>query len=298
MKRVLITGAEGFAASHLIKRLEKGFRVTGTYYLKEPERIESLFLDITDVDAVKTAVSAIKPDIVFHMAAQASGGLSYSNPMLTHSVNFGGTLNLLESLRLYAKDCAVIIPTSSDIYGFPDHLPVDEKHPIKPLNPYAASKAAVHFLCESYAETYAMRIIEARSFNHIGTGQSENFFIPGVIGQIKRIAGKSGTLKVGNLNLERDISDVRDVVEAYMLLAEAESGVYNICSGRAYRLKDLVEEIVKLSGKSIDIGTDPEKFRAGEPPVLYGSNAKIKKAVGWSPKRNLMKTLEWIYESD
>lgn len=295
MKRVLVTGAEGFAATHLIEALSGKFRITGTYFQKEPEKAESIFLDITDCEEVERAVSSIKPDIIFHLAAQASGWLSFSNPMLTHSVNYGGTLNLLESARKHAPKAAIVIPTSADIYGFPEYLPVDEDHPIKPLNPYAASKAAVHFLCKSYGETYGMRIVEARSFNHIGRGQSDNFFIPGTIAQIKSIKGKKGKIKLGNLNLERDFSDVRDIADAYIKLAGAESGVYNVCSGKPYRLEDLVKKIIEISGKEITVETDPKRLRGAEPEVFYGSNEKIFSETGWKPKRSIYKALEWIY---
>jgi len=296
MKRVLITGAEGFVASYLIERLAKSYLLYGTYFLKEVESIESLFLDITDQERVLQMINEIKPDIIYHLAAQSSGGLSFSKPMMTYSINVQGTLNLLEAARISVPDAVIIIPTSADIYGSPDYLPLDEKHPLKPSNPYAASKAAVHIICENYAKTFKMKIIEARSFNHIGRGQSELFFIPSMVKQIKDCSNSNGKIQAGNIDIKRDFSDVRDVVEAYEMMINAESGVYNVCSGKAFPLRKFIDHLIEYSGKKITIDINNTMKRNNEPENFYGSYKRLNSSIGWTPKSDIFKTLEWIYD--
>jgi len=298
MKRVLITGAEGFVASYLIQRLAKSYLLYGTYFLKEIESVESLFLDITDPDRVSQMVSEIKPDIIYHLAAQSSGGLSFSKTMMTYSINVQGTLNLLEAARISVPDAVIIIPTSADIYGSPDYLPLDEKHPLKPVNPYAASKAAVHIICENYSKTFGMKIVEARSFNHIGRGQAELFFIPSIVKQIKNCSKTDRRIQAGNIDIKRDFSDVRDVVEAYELMINAESGVYNVCSGQSLPLRGFIDHLIEYSGKNIIVDVNNAMKRDNEPEDFYGSYKKLNSAVGWKPKADILKTLEWIYDGE
>ncbi len=295
MKRILITGAEGFVAHYLIEELKNDYNIYGTYFLEKELDIENEFLDITNRESVDNLIKKINPDIICHLAAQSSGGVSLKNPYLTYSVNVLGTLNIFESVKNFNKKIKIFIPSSADVYGKPKYLPVDEKHPLYANNPYSSSKIIIENIAKQYIDHFNLNIILTRSFNHTGVYQDSRFFIPSVIEQIKK-AKNDDTIYVGNINIKRDFLDVRDVVKAYKQLFEIERGTFNVASGKSIELKKIIEHIIKISNKNIKIQISQDKIRKNEVQEIYGSYELINKTIAWKPKINILHTLEWMFE--
>lgn len=291
--KVMITGAEGFVASYLADVMPRGSELLGTYFLNTKREYRTEFLDIRDPGAVDSIIGDFKPDLIYHLAAQASGGVSIREPYLTYTVNFSGTLNILESVRKNHRDCRIIIPSSSDVYGDPAYLPMDENHPLSASNPYSSSKSILENAIAQYTQHYGIDVVLTRSFNHTGRGQDARFFIPSMIRQISETKD-GGTVRTGNLDVKRDFLDVRDVVKAYRMLIDADAGVYNVCSGKAFSLREVLEFIIELSGKDITVLKDPERVRKHDPEEIRGTYSKLHKATGWEPATDIMKTIEWM----
>lgn len=305
--KILITGIAGFVGSHLAERLlKKGVEVFGTYLPGESlENIQeirrSLHLsncDITRFDQLSRLVKRISPDQIYHLAALSSVGKSFSNPLDTIETNIRGTLYLLETVRNLEKRTKVLVVGSSDMYGkvLPKEIPITEERSLLPVSPYGMSKAAGDLLAYQYFKSYGVYAIRARAFNHTGPRQRTGFVIPDFASQIAKIeAGQMPpALKVGNLSSKRDISDVRDVVRAYLsLMGKGKAGeAYNVCSQEAYIIKNVLKILLSLSKKKIKVKLDKKKNRPAEIPILVGDNSKIRKATGWKPKITMEKTLE------
>ena len=304
--RALITGIVGFAGSHLAAELlESGYEVYGTQLKGESrEKIRGLIksisisnLDLTNSSATRRLVRRIKPDIVYHLAAVSSVGLSFNNPRLTFNVNLMGTLNLLEALRTIDTLTGILLVTSSDVYGVvkPSDLPLKESAAMKPVTPYGVSKAAVDMLGFQYFKSYGLPIIRVRAFNHTGPKQSPGFVVSDFCRQVALI--EAGRLKpvfsVGNLDAQRDISDVRDIVNGYKLLAEGgkKGDVYHLCSGRAVRIKKILDSVLESSNRKVKVKPDPRLMRPSETPRLIGDASKAKRAVGYRPTYKLAQTI-------
>ncbi|MEE9413881.1 MAG: NAD-dependent epimerase/dehydratase family protein, partial [Acidimicrobiales bacterium] len=239
--RAYVTGAAGFVGRHLCDHL----RSQGDTVLQADRSIDGL--DITDADGVRSSISQAHPDVVFHLAGQADVGSSWDSPTETFAVNLNGTLNVLAAARDAGVGRTVAV-TSADIYGRvePAQLPLDESTELRPISPYAASKAAADMACLQAFLGFGQDVVRVRAFNHLGPGQSDNFVASALAKRIaeNEITG-SAEVKVGNLSARRDFTDVRDVARAYRLIAlQATAGeVYNICSGTAHSIQELADRL-------------------------------------------------------
>lgn len=254
-------------------------------------------LDVTSDDSIVHAVKAVRPEWVFHLAAQSSVSASFAQPLATWDVNATGTLRLFEALdRVEIPQVRVLVISSAEVYGrVPDReQPIRETRPLLPTTPYGASKAAAEMAALQADARGRVSVVIARSFNHFGPGQEEHFALPSFARQLVRIRQGSTepVLKVGNLDVRRDLLDVRDVVHAYLRLMvnDASGQVYNVCSGQAHELRKLVDELVALSGTGARIEVDPARFRPVDIPLLVGDSSRIQ-SLGWQPKIPLRQTL-------
>jgi len=305
--RALVTGATGFVGKHLISYLvkEQGLEVLGLG-LRPPETFESLFdlafdyeqCDISDQSSVKHFIETFKPDFIFHLAAQSSVSLSWEEPERTLKINFLGLLNILQAVREAEIFPLIHIPCSSDEYGRvrPEELPILESQPLQPESPYALSKVFQDSLGEYYFNHYGLKIIRTRAFNHAGPGQRATFVCSDFARQIARIEKglSEPVIYVGNLEARRDFTDVRDIVRAYWLVANrGRAGeVYNVCSGKAFAIEEILDILLSLTKVVIKVEQDPQKTRRSDIPILLGDNTKIFQATGWKPEIPFEKTLE------
>lgn len=313
--RILVTGGGGFVGQHLLRLLmEEGEHAlfagtlsgspaeAGMLSEEERGRVGWLAMDVTSPASVEAALAESAPERVYHLAGQSSVAESFADPIATWEVNATGTLRLLDSLaRRSGPACRVLVISSAEVYGaVPEaEQPVRETSPLAPLTPYGASKAAAEMVSVQAAAT-GQPVVIARSFNHTGPGQEVRFALPSMARQLAAMKHISGEriLRVGNLEAERDFLDVRDVVRAYVLLLEhGESGTaYNVCSGRARALRELVEALVDVSGTGAHIETDPERFRPAEIPMLVGDPSRLS-TLGWKPRIELRQTLADLLEA-
>ena len=286
---ILVTGATGFAGSHLLDRLPAGSAVTAW---ARPggrpgrhERAQWRGVDVLDRAAVSRALRESAPQTIYHLAGAPHVGTSFSDPVEPLNINSVATHHLLEAVAEAAASARVVVVTSAMIYARGDQ-PHTEASPTIPSSPYALSKLAQDRLASIAAGDGTDAVI-ARPFNHTGARQDPSFSIPGFAEQIARIeAGeRAPALRVGNLDAERDILDVRDVVDAYMLLAaRGRRGMaYNICGGRAWRIGDLLEMLLKLARVRVSVEIDRERLRPIETPRLIGDNSRLR-ALGWEPR--------------
>lgn len=253
--------------------------------------------DITDGDACRTVLMPARPDYLFHLAALSSVGQSFSMGDRTFRVNVYGTHNILDAVRRRRNIKKVIIVSSSDVYGpvGKSDLPLKPLQPLNPVSPYAQSKAAAEYLARTYFDQYRLPTIIVRAFNHSGPRQSSNFVIPAFCKKIVNAerSRQKRAIGVGNLSVRRDISDVRDIVRGYRLLAEkgVAGKTYHLCSGTAYRIGDLLDRLIALSDTTIKISRDSKLFRKTDIPVLQGSYFSTRADTGWRPEITIAKTL-------
>lgn len=302
MTRALITGATGFAGSYLTETcLADGWEVHGTCIPEEAGRASGGLIlhavDLRDAAAVNDLVMAVKPDRVFHLAAQASVGQAWADPAATLTDNVVMTLRVLTAVRLAEGDARVLVIGSSEQYGRvePSSLPIVEEQPLRPVDPYGVSKVAVDYLALQHVLAYGMHVVRVRPFNHIGPRQRRGFVVADFaaqLAQIERIE-MPPILRVGNLEASRDFTDVRDVVRAYRLALDAGSpgAVYNVCSGRGVRIADLLSQLIALCTVAVEVQRDPEKQRPADNPVVLGSSAALTAATGWRTAIPLERTL-------
>lgn len=303
MKRVLLTGADGFVASHLIRELDRetGCRMIGIGLRERPSAeaadLDYRILDITDFEAVGGMVEAFRPDTVFHLAAQPSVAYSWKDPWKTYEVNVIGQVNLMESLRRAGLEPSFHVACSSEEYGrlAPETIPVSEEAALEPCSHYAVSKTAQEQLGLMYFRAFGWRVIVTRSFNQAGPGQSPDFVVSSFARQIARIeAGlEEPVIRVGNLEAMRDFTDVRDTAKAYRLLLQkgTPGTAYNVCSGRAVKIKEVLEILLELSGGEVVVEKDPDRQRPSDIPVLEGDNGLVRRDTGWIPSIPLEVTL-------
>jgi GDP-4-dehydro-6-deoxy-D-mannose reductase len=291
--KALITGAGGFVGPHLEAHLSQcGDDVVGLDLGSGP--------DLRDTDAWCQAVAEAEPEVIYHLAGWSDVGRSWSDPATTFAVNALGTVSVLEAARR-AGTSRVVMISSADVYGTvtPDVLPLTELHPVQPRSPYGASKQAAEAAALQYWRGHGLDTIIARPFNHLGAGQSLQFVASAFAGQIATAeAGGGNVLRHGDLSPHRDITDVRDVVRAYRLLAtDGEPGqVYNVCSGQTVSMQHLLDALLSLSNAPMDCHRDPELIRPIDLPVLRGSFAKLRTATGWEPEIHLDETLTVVLE--
>ena len=304
MERVLVTGADGFVASHLLTELsrETDWRLAGIGLKQGPSAevpgLEYRVVDITDYKMISDYLEKFRPDAVFHLAAQASVARSWEDPWSTYNVNLLGQVNLMESLLRLRLDTSVHIACSSEEYGkVPQgRMPLGEKMPLAPCSHYAVSKVAQEMLGLMYREAFDWRVLVTRSFNQAGPGQSPDFVVSSFARQVATIeaGGAPPVMKVGNLEARRDFTDVRDTVRAYRMLMEKgrPGAVYNVCSGVAPAISEILDMLLALSDSDIEVERDPARQRPSDVPLLLGDASLILKEIGWEPVIGLEQTLE------
>lgn len=277
--KLMITGHQGFVGTAAVAR-------TGADGLVDSD---GKSIDLKDAKAVARAVASNPPDHVIHLAAQTFVPDAFRDPRDTYEVNFVGTHNLLTALKQIGFKGRFLFVSSSDVYGplVETDLPATESTPLNPLNPYAVSKIAAEALCRYWCLAERMDIVVARSFNHIGPGQSPRFALADFSKTIVEIRKglRDPVLSVGDLDVTRDFTDYRDVIEAYLrLLDRGRTGeIYNVCSGREHRLKDAVYDLARLAGIGITLTIDPARCRKASQRRALGSAEKLKKDTGWTP---------------
>jgi GDP-4-dehydro-6-deoxy-D-mannose reductase len=300
--RVLITGASGFVAPHLVADLREAdvdeLWLTAKYEVDHPQlgRIDSL--DITDRSAVSEAVYRWQPDCIVHLAGIASPSDARRDPTVAWSVHLQGSLNIANSILEHIPQCSLLFAGTGMVYGgSARHGIVDERTLLDPIDEYAASKAAADLALGALAYR-GLRSIRLRPFNHTGPGQSESFVAPGFSMQIARIeAGlQPPVIRVGNLDAIRDVLDVRDVTRAYakaVLRAHefAPGTILNIASGSGVRMADILDRLLALSGKEIRIEQDSGRVRLSDIPKIVGDSSLAHQMLDWTPERSLNTTL-------
>jgi GDP-4-dehydro-6-deoxy-D-mannose reductase len=302
--RVLITGASGFAGRHASAHVRAaGAEVVGIGRHEPDAELQAAVsdwvrADLSDASSARDAVRAARPDYVLHLAAQASVAESWRDPSGTIQANVSSTVNLLDALAAEAPESRVLLAGSGEQYGpvAPERLPVTEDEPFRPQNPYAVSKCAVDIAAGFYADARGLHVIRARAFNHSGPGQHERYVVSSFARQIA-LAEAEGLAKVvvrtGDTRPSRDFTDVRDVARAYWLaLQTAPVGVYNVCSGRALSVADILAGLARLSDLTVEQITDPALLRKKEVMEIRGSHDRLTDATGWQPEVPLERTLE------
>lgn len=299
---ILVTGAAGFAGSHLLDLLgEAPARVVA---LRKPgigaetqaayPAIEWVEVDLLDRDSMRRTIGAVAPAAIYHLAGSPHVGQSWKAATDTLSVNVMGTHHLLEALRTEGLHSRVVVPSSAYVYRPAGH-PLTEDDAIESTSPYAISKVATELAAARAFRRDGIPAIVARAFNHIGPRQGPSFFASGVARQVALIeAGRlEPVIRVGNLESRRDVTDVRDTVRAYRALAEhGTPGVaYNVCSGQARTMRDVLEGLLALARVRVSVQPDPDRFRPKDTPLLLGDPSRIRRDVGWEPRIPIEQTL-------
>ncbi len=305
--RLLITGVGGFVGRHLAHTLarETDWELWGWARRPVnglPDRLQVAQVDLRDPEAVRQGLARLLPEGIIHLAAQSDVGESWRDPWGTFETNVRGTLNLLEGIRALGLRPRILVVTSNEVYGFirPEEVPIREDQPFRPANPYGVSKAAQDWLAALYAAAYAMPVVRARPFNHIGPGQDPRFVVPSFARQIAWIeAGlQEPVLRVGNLEAQRDFTDVRDVVRAYRLLLErGEPGeAYNIGSGRPRAIREVLEALLAMTPARVRVEVDPQRVRPVEVLISAADIARIRERLGWQPTISFEQSLRDVLE--
>lgn len=301
MSKGLVIGATGFVGSYLIEEMNScGME---TYATKLPhERLEHTQakiydLDILDKESIVALLLEIQPDYIFHLAAQSSVGLSWKNPGLTVDVNIKGSTNVMDAVReLYYKPRVLLIGSGEE-YGriLSGETPIREDNLLRPGNIYAATKACQNMIGSIYVQAYDMQLIMVRSFNHIGPGQAPIFVVSDFCKQVAEIEKgmREPVMYVGNLAVQRDFTDVRDVVKAYvkLILQGVPGETYNMGSGHAVEIRRILDMIVSFSEKEIRVEIDSNKLRPVDVPIIEADITKLHKLTGWEPQIGLEQTL-------
>lgn len=299
--KVLITGITGFAGSHLADyclSLDQPIEVIGICrWRSRRENIEHIEdaielheCDLRDASSVKSLLAATQPERIFHLAAQSYVPSSWNSPGETIITNVIGQLNLFEAMRELGSDASIQIAGSSEEYGLvhAEEVPITEDNPLRPLSPYAVSKVAQDMLAYQYFRSYGLKAVRTRAFNHTGPRRGEVFVTSSFAKQIAEI--ESGrhepVIYVGDLSPRRDFTDVRDVVRAYWLSLEhcAPGEVYNIASGKAYHIQEILDILLDNSDHDIEVREDPARLRPSDVPLLLGDSSRFCEATGWAPE--------------
>ncbi len=314
-KKALITGINGFVASHLTEfLLDKNYEVAGFDIVEDrlakasqlsrdlPKGVKVFIGDLRDERKVSETIRQFSPDLIFHLAAQSSVKLSFENPAETFSINIIGSLNILEAVSKLKTFPKTLLISSSEIYGQlkPEEVPVAEDAPLVPINPYAVSKATIDLMAYQYYKGYGLPVYWARAFSHSGPQQRTVAVLSDWAFQTAKIELGLTTpeIKVGNLDVTRDYTDVRDTVMAYYAILESgkPGQPYNVCSGKGYRLAELLEIITSFCSKKIMVVADPSRLRPVDIPILIGSPERLKADTGWEPKIGIEKTLRDTFD--
>lgn len=306
MKTALVTGISGFVGSHLAEfLLERDLEVYGPIrWRSRTENIEHIKdklhlidADIKDAHSMQTAIDETLPDYIFHLAAQSFIPTSWHAPAETLSTNIIGNANLLEAVRKSNCDPVIQIAGSSEEYGmvYPNEVPIKETNPLRPRSPYGVSKVAQDLLSRQYHMSYGLKIVVTRAFNHTGPRRGEPFVTSNFAKQIAEIEKglREPIVYTGNLNAQRDFSDVRDIVNAYWLSVQrCEFGeVYNICSERSRSIQSVLNLLLNMAMIKAEVKHDPKRMRPSDVEILKGDCSKFKKRTGWAPAIPFEKTM-------
>jgi GDP-4-dehydro-6-deoxy-D-mannose reductase len=285
--RVLVTGSRGFVGPWLKAHLSQ----SGDEVLELPASA-----DVTDLEVVRAAFRAAEPGAICHLAAQSSVGRSWEDPTRTVVVNVLGTLNVCTAAAALNRAPRLLLVSSSEVYGSvgPQDQPINEDQPLAPVTPYAASKAAAEMVGLQAWLGRRLEVVRARAFNHFGPGQRRGFVVPDLASQVAEAArGDLDRISTGNLEVSRDMTDVRDVVRAYrLLLLHGEPGeAYNVCRGEAVLISDLLRRLMELAGTNVPVWVDPDRARPADVPAQVGDPSRLRALTGWRPEVPLDGTL-------
>jgi len=297
-RTVLVTGISGFVGSHLSEKLlALGADVHGI--IRRRSSMQNIAAvkdelnlhpgDVSDAHSTVSILKEVQPSVVFHLAAQSFVPLSWQAPLETISSNITGTLNVLEAIRKIDTVDRIHFAGSSEEYGAvrPNESPVKETNELRPLSPYGVSKVACDMMCFQYAHSYKIPVIRTRAFNHTGPRRGQEFVTSNFANQIANILkGKQPpVIKVGNLEAVRDFTDVRDMIRAYMLAVEKcdVNEIYNIGSGKGWKIREMLDLLIRLSGAKIKTEQDPERMRPSDVEHLICDSTKFRKKTGWAP---------------
>ncbi|MCK4431485.1 MAG: GDP-mannose 4,6-dehydratase [Candidatus Aminicenantes bacterium] len=307
--RVLITGITGFAGSHLADYILENHPDVRLYGLVRwrsrmeniihiQEKIELFEADLKDIVSLRKSLAEIKPDRIFHLAAQSFVPFSWKCPVETFAINAIGQINLFEAILSLGLSPKIQVAGSSEEYGLvnSDEVPMREENPLRPLSPYAVSKVAQDFLAWQYFKSYGLRTVRTRGFNHTGPRRGEVFICSNFAKQIAEIEKKKRepVIFVGNLEAKRDFTDVRDTVRAYWLsLEKGEEGeVYNIGKGKTCSMKEVLDILLSKSKVHVKIEVDSKRLRPSDVPVLLSDCTRFRKLTGWEPKIPFSQSLQ------
>ena len=307
--RVLITGATGFAGGHLAQvLLDQGDEVIGVArhfqqsFSHLDQKVALITSDLADPDVVDQLLANVQPEAIYHLAGQASVSRSWHDPWATLQDNIRPQLNILQAMIKLKSKARLLVVASNEVYGKvqPDQLPVSEDTPLRPDNPYGVSKAAQDIMALQYYLSHGVDVLRIRAFNHIGPRQRPSFVAASFAKQIAEIeAGlREPILWVGNLDAQRDFTDVVDVVRAYALLVKhGHSGeAYNVGAGRAYAINYLLEILLDLTTTQIDVKLDPARIRPSDVPIIYADNSKLRSQTGWEPIYKFEESLQRVLD--
>ncbi|MCB0322966.1 MAG: GDP-mannose 4,6-dehydratase [Bdellovibrionales bacterium] len=300
--RALITGGHGFVGRHLAHHLVRcGDDVAVTYlptrepgadpeHLALPNPVQSLALDVTDTEAVNKVLSLLKPDALYHLAAVAFVPDGESDPRRVFDINTFGTENLLAGVLKHSPETRVLYVSSSEVYGHPrlGTLPLTEAAELRPTSVYGVTKACADLTVFKYCHRDGVHSVRIRPFSHIGPGQSDRFAISSFAKQVAavKLGKQEPVIKVGNLDVKRDYSDVSDIVRGYReaLLNGKAGEVYNLCSGQSVLLSDILQKLISLADVEVEVVQDPTRVRTVDCADIYGSYDKASKDFGWKPR--------------
>lgn len=305
MDRVLVTGCGGFVGRILCPMLRgEGCEVWGTDRTDAGsfEGHEYRVTDLADRSRADALLDECRPRFLVHLAAQSSGGKSFDEPHMTIYNNALPVLHILEFLRSERVGTRLLAVGSADVYGVVDagDLPLRETRAPRPNNPYALSKTIQEQCAQLYSSLYGLDVVMTRSFNHTGWGRPDRFVLSSFARQVVEISRgmRDPVVDVGNIDVRRDFSDVRDVCRAYAaLLTKGRSGeIYNVCSGTSHSLRELLERLTKLAGVRVEVRVDRSRLRPSDMEELRGDNDKMMKDTGWSPAVPIDETLRWLLD--
>lgn len=309
--RYLITGFSGFVARHFIEYLDSNGEVCivkgldlhhPDFAIEQYKNIQISFekVDLLAINRVASIIQEFQPNYILHLASFSSVAFSWEEPVQSFKNNTNIFLNLADVVRkLNLLETRILSVGSSEEYGNindDDDLPLKESHRLNPISPYAVARVAQEYLSKVYADGYGMDIVMTRSFNHIGPLQSSAFAVPSWAKQLvelKKFGKSHGTIVTGDVSIVRDFTDVRDIVRAYYLLLHngSKGQVYNVCSGKGVRLRDIINIMAEELNIEVRIHTDPRLIRRADNRIIIGSNEKIKRELGWENRIPLEQSL-------
>jgi len=294
--KVLVTGINGFVGQHLRKELQiRSHDVWGIDVDSADAKVVEA--DILNPHRLSNVVKYIEPDSVIHLAAIAN--VDHRDPSALYSINFNGTINLLNACRELEKKPQFLFISSSQVYGNvpAQELPIDETFPFNPVNHYGAGKAAAEMTVMAFAAEYGLPYVIARPFNHTGPGQTDRFVVPKIVNAFRE---RAEFIELGNIDTVRDFTDVRDIVKAYASVLEnfRNGEVYNISSGIGITVAEIFNMIKKITGENVNIKKRESLVRGNEIQAVIGNSSRLRKSTGWSPEILIEKTLKDMIECD